>query len=109
MRLASQYSPDYVALLSVLAHEVGHIDNNHIIIRKDHLGPVVNEAEDFNNTTLIILLECWVNSLNNKGAGFNLDTNKITIIDKNNNITNFKLKDKKDVAKDIFDSIINNI
>ncbi len=29
-----QYSPDYVALISVIAHELGHIDKNHIRIRK---------------------------------------------------------------------------
>ncbi len=42
-----------------------------------------------------------LNSLNDKGAGFGYDTNKITIIDKNNNIDNFELKDKKLVAIDI--------
>ena len=28
------YCSDYVALLSVLAHEIGHIDLNHITLRK---------------------------------------------------------------------------
>ena len=28
------YCSDYVALLSVLAHEIGHIDHNHIVLRK---------------------------------------------------------------------------
>ncbi len=31
-----EYSPDYVALLSVLAHEVGHIDRNHIRLRQNN-------------------------------------------------------------------------
>ena len=31
------YCSDYVALLSVLAHEVGHIDLNHITLRKKTL------------------------------------------------------------------------
>ena len=53
------------------------------------------------NLDLIVL-----NSLNNKGAGFQHNTNKITIIDKANNISNFELKDKSEVAKDIFDKII---
>ena len=53
------------------------------------------------NLDLIIL-----NSLNDKGAGFEFDTNKITIIDKNNNVDNFELKSKSDVAKDIFNKIV---
>jgi len=53
------------------------------------------------NLDLIVL-----NSLNNKGAGFQHNTNKITIIDKANNISNFELKDKSEVAKDVIDKII---
>lgn len=47
-----------------------------------------------------------LNSLNDKGAGFKHDTNKITIIDKGNNIDRFELKSKTDVAKDIMDKTI---
>lgn len=47
-----------------------------------------------------------LNSLKDKGAGFGTDTNKITIIDKNNNIDKFELKTKEEVAKDIVDAII---
>lgn len=46
-----------------------------------------------------------LNSLNDPGAGFRTDTNKITIIDKHNKTTKFELKPKKDVAKDIVDYI----
>lgn len=46
-----------------------------------------------------------LNSLNDAGAGFKTDTNKITIIDKNNKIIKFELKSKLDVAKDILDVI----
>jgi phosphopantothenoylcysteine decarboxylase/phosphopantothenate--cysteine ligase len=42
-----------------------------------------------------------LNSLNDKGAGFKTDTNKITIIDHNLQKTTFDLKDKNEVAKDI--------
>jgi phosphopantothenoylcysteine decarboxylase/phosphopantothenate--cysteine ligase len=42
-----------------------------------------------------------LNSLNDKGAGFKTDTNKITIIDRNLQKTIFDLKDKNEVAKDI--------
>ena len=41
------------------------------------------------------------NSMADEGAGFGFDTNKITIIDKHNNLTNFELKTKQEVATDI--------
>lgn len=47
-----------------------------------------------------------LNSLNDKGAGFKNDTNKITIIDKHNKTFNFELKSKQLVAVDIVDHII---
>ena len=47
-----------------------------------------------------------LNSLNDKGAGFGHNTNKITIIDKNNNTQNFKLKTKAEVAIDIVEKIV---
>jgi len=45
-----------------------------------------------------------LNSLNDKGAGFRHDTNKITIITKTDKLA-FPLKDKKEVAKDIVDHL----
>jgi phosphopantothenoylcysteine decarboxylase/phosphopantothenate--cysteine ligase len=53
------------------------------------------------NLDLIVL-----NSLREKGAGFGKDTNKITIIDRNNNIDKFELKSKEEAAKDILDKIV---
>lgn len=50
-----------------------------------------------------------LNSLNDKGAGFGVDTNKITIIDKNNNQQNFELKRKREVAKDIVEKIVEGV
>ena len=47
-----------------------------------------------------------LNSLNDAGAGFQVETNKITIIDKYNNQSNFELKSKTKVAKDIVIKII---
>ncbi len=46
-----------------------------------------------------------LNSLRDKGAGFEVETNKVTIIDKNDTIKDFPLKSKKDVARDIVDLI----
>lgn len=46
-----------------------------------------------------------LNSLNDKGAGFKTDTNKITIIDHKLQKTVFDLKDKNEVAKDICNKV----
>ena len=56
------------------------------------------------NLDLIIL-----NSLGENGAGFEYSTNRITIIDRNNNIDKFELKSKDKVAKDILDKIVSMI
>ena len=52
------------------------------------------------NLDLIVL-----NSLQDKGAGFSVDTNKITLIDKTNKISEFALKSKQLVAFDIFANV----
>ena len=46
-----------------------------------------------------------LNSLNDKGAGFRVDTNKITLIDRQG-ITPFPLKSKREVADDIIDKLV---
>ncbi len=46
-----------------------------------------------------------LNSLKDTGAGFGYDTNKISIIDKYNNIENFELKSKTEVAQDILQKV----
>jgi phosphopantothenoylcysteine decarboxylase/phosphopantothenate--cysteine ligase len=56
------------------------------------------------NLDIIVL-----NSLKDDGAGFGYDTNKITIIDRNNNIDKFELKSKEEAAKDILNKIITMI
>jgi len=50
-----------------------------------------------------------LNSLRDTGAGFGHDSNKVTIIRKDNKITEFELKSKEEVAKDIVDAIIEMI
>ena len=47
-----------------------------------------------------------LNSLNDSGAGFSLDSNKVTYIQKNETIIPFELKSKRLVAKDIFSQIL---
>lgn len=48
------------------------------------------------NLDLIVL-----NSLKDKGSGFQHETNKITLLDKNNNIRTFELQTKKEAARSI--------
>ena len=50
-----------------------------------------------------------LNSLNDDGAGFGVDTNKITIISREGSKTIFDLKSKKEVAKDIINTTLLNI
>lgn len=54
------------------------------------------------NADMIVL-----NSLNDEGAGFGHDTNKITIFEKGGNEINYDRKPKQQVAKDIVDRIVN--
>lgn len=64
---------------------------------------VENAKKKIKNKNLDLIV---LNSLNDKGAGFKGDTNKITIIDKYNNLKEFKLKTKQEVAKDILNAIL---
>jgi phosphopantothenoylcysteine decarboxylase/phosphopantothenate--cysteine ligase len=67
-----------------------------------------NNEEDYAQQKLIKknLDFIVLNSLRDKGAGFGVDTNKITIIDRNNKIDKFELRPKAEVAKIIIDKAI---
>ena len=56
------------------------------------------------NLDLIVL-----NSLQDKGAGFKKPTNKVTLIDKQEIVTEFGLKSKTEVAQDIFNEIVKKL
>lgn len=56
------------------------------------------------NLNLIVL-----NSLNDTGAGFKTDTNKVTFIDNKDHITVHELKSKANVAKDLLNEIVKQI
>lgn len=62
-------------------------------------GKLINKNLDF-----IVL-----NSMNDTGAGFGHDTNKVTIIERDHTIHEIPLKDKMAIAKDITDLIISKI
>ncbi|MBP6978674.1 MAG: bifunctional phosphopantothenoylcysteine decarboxylase/phosphopantothenate--cysteine ligase CoaBC [Bacteroidales bacterium] len=63
----------------------------------------VNAREKLHNKNLDLIV---LNSLRDKGAGFGYGTNKITLIDKDNQSLSFDIKPKQEVAKDIFDWLI---
>jgi phosphopantothenoylcysteine decarboxylase/phosphopantothenate--cysteine ligase len=56
------------------------------------------------NLNLIVL-----NSLNDTGAGFKSDTNKVTFIDAEDTVTEFQLKSKAEVANDLLNKILEHI
>jgi phosphopantothenoylcysteine decarboxylase/phosphopantothenate--cysteine ligase len=74
------------------------------------VGFALETNDEVNNATSKLLRKnldfIVLNSLNDKGAGFQADTNKITIIDRNNKTYNFELKRKDKVAVDIVDRMV---
>ncbi len=63
---------------------------------------LVNAEKKLKNKNLDFIV---LNSLKVKGAGFGHDTNKVTIIEKQLKISEYKLKSKQEVAIDIADKI----
>jgi len=63
---------------------------------------IENARNKLQNKNLDIVV---VNSLRERGAGFGVSTNKITILDKNNNRFDFQTKPKLEVAEDILSKI----
>ena len=84
---------------------LGKIKQNKLLVgfaleTNDELENAIKKLKS-KNLDLIVL-----NSLNDKGAGFGGTTNKVTIINKNETITNYSLKSKTEVAKDIMNEIL---
>jgi phosphopantothenoylcysteine decarboxylase / phosphopantothenate---cysteine ligase len=67
---------------------------------------IENATEKLASKNLDIIV---LNSLRESGAGFGHDTNKITLIDRYNNIDKFELKSKDEAAKDILNKIVSMI
>lgn len=92
-----------------IAFEMGKLKNEHQInvgfaLESDDEEANAKEKLKKKNLDFIVL-----NSLKDEGAGFAHDTNRITIIDRDNNLTKFELKSKKDVAHDIVNHILRYI
>jgi phosphopantothenoylcysteine decarboxylase/phosphopantothenate--cysteine ligase len=67
---------------------------------------IENARKKLNSKNLDVVV---LNSLKEEGAGFGHDTNKITLIDRNNIIDKFELKSKEEAAKDILNKVISMI
>lgn len=89
--------------------ELGKQKNKHQLLVGFALeteNEIENAKKKIKNKNLDFIV---LNSLNDKGAGFKSDTNKITIINKNNKAFKFELKQKHEVAVDIVKTIIDSV
>jgi phosphopantothenoylcysteine decarboxylase/phosphopantothenate--cysteine ligase len=87
--------------------ELGKLKNSHQVLVGFALeteNEIANAKQKIKNKNIDLIV---LNSTNDEGAAFKQDTNKITIIDKYNNVTEFELKDKVEVAKDILKAVLN--
>jgi phosphopantothenoylcysteine decarboxylase/phosphopantothenate--cysteine ligase len=102
MTLELTKTHDIAASLGKLKHNGQFVVGFALETNQEHENAVKKlESKNFD---LIVL-----NSLRDAGAGFGHDTNKITIIDRQHKMTSFALKNKKAVAKDIVNAIIENL
>lgn len=99
LSIALTKTQDIAASLGKLKHN-GQVIVGFALETENELNNAIQKLEK-KNFDLIVL-----NSLNDKGAGFGHDTNKIRIIDKSQKVSTFDLKDKKAVARDIVHAII---
>lgn len=93
---------DIAASLGKLKHE-GQLIVGFALETEQEQSNALKKLES-KNFDLIVL-----NSLNDSGAGFGYDTNKVTIIDRSHKAKNFSLKNKKEVAKDIAHAIAEHL
>ena len=87
-----------------ILHYLGQLKTKQILVgfALEVDNEIANAKQKIKNKQLDFIV---LNSLNDKGAGFKTDTNKISIIDNDNKLHNFELKSKQDVAKDIINHL----
>lgn len=95
-------TPDIAASLGKLKHN-GQIVIGFALETENEKANALKKLEA-KNFDLIVL-----NSLNDAGAGFGHDTNKITILGRDQHSKTFAVKSKKAVAEDIVRTIIENL
>ena len=96
--LTLEKTPDIAAALGKMK-QAGQFIAGFALETNDELENAAKKLQK-KNFDIIVL-----NSLRDKGAGFNVDTNKITILFRDNKPKDFELKSKSAVAADIVDEI----
>ena len=88
----------------ILGH-LGKLKKNQILVgfALENENEISNSKSKLKKKNLDLIV---LNSLNDKGAGFGYNTNKVSVIDKHGSVYGYDLKEKRDVAKDIFEHII---
>lgn len=88
-----------------IAASLGNVKSNDQIL----IGFALETDKEFENASKKLASKnldfIVLNSLNDSGAGFGYDTNKVTIIQKDGKTVNIDLKSKTEVANDIVDLI----
>ena len=97
--LELEKTPDIAATLGKMKRK-GQLITGFALETNDEIRHALHKLES-KNFDLIVL-----NSLNDPGAGFNFDTNKVTILGRDNKRTDFELKSKAAVAEDIVGEIL---
>jgi phosphopantothenoylcysteine decarboxylase/phosphopantothenate--cysteine ligase len=97
--LELEKTPDIAATLGKIKRKE-QIIAGFALETNDEIQHALQKLEN-KNFDLIVL-----NSLNDPGAGFNFDTNKVTILGRDNKRTDFELKSKAAVADDIVEEIL---
>lgn len=91
-------NPDIAAKLGSLKKHQIHVG---FALETEHEERNAQEKLKKKNLDMIVL-----NSLNDAGAGFQRETNRVTFFDKHNNTQKFELKSKDEVADDIVEYVI---
>ena len=91
-----------------ILNELGKHKKNQFLVgfALENDNEIINAKNKLKNKNLDLIV---LNSLNDKGAGFVHDTNKVSLINKSDEIFTFDLKEKSKVALDIFNYIIKTI
>ena len=85
--------------------ELGRLKKNQFLFgfALENENEIENSLKKLKNKNLDLII---LNSLNDKGAGFGTNTNKVTLIKRDLSTTNFPLKSKAEVSKDILNEIL---
>lgn len=84
---------------------LGKLKNNQLLVgfALETDNEITNAIKKLKNKNLDLIV---LNSLRDKGAGFGTNTNKVTLIKRDLSTTNFPLKSKAEVSKDILNEIL---